>query len=215
MVVGHGVLRGRVWPQRVVSVSQLGGQGGQDAGLVFGLGGQQHVVAAGLEVQHRPQAGGDVQGVQAQVVGGPAGAEGGGQVAVAGPVDLLHPGAQPGDRLLPVIRAELPPARRRVRLVSAGILVGRVGAGAGGQAGEQAGQGGVVGGFAGIEPGDLLALGGELVQRRGDLVVGHVRLQGRPVPSPGISPAGTGSGMNGALARAGSAGAGCWRRARR
>ena len=93
--------------------------------------------------------------------------------------------------------------------------MGRVGAGAGGQAGEQAGQGGVVGGFAGVEPGDLLALGGELVQRGGDLVVGHVRLQGRPVPSPGISPAGTGSGMNGALARAGSAGAGAWRRARR
>ena len=57
------------------------------------------VVAGGLEVQDRPQAGGDVQGVQAQVVGGPAGAEGGGQVAVAGPVDLVHPGAQPGDRL--------------------------------------------------------------------------------------------------------------------
>jgi hypothetical protein len=145
----------------------------------------------------------------------PAGAEGGGQVAVAGPVNLVHPGPQPGDRFLPVLRAELPPARRRVRLVRAGILVGRVGAGAGGQSGEQAGQGGVVGGFAGIEPGDLLALGGELVQCCGDLVVGHVRLQGSPVPSPGISPAGTGSGMNEALARAGPTGPGCWRRARR
>jgi hypothetical protein len=81
-------------------------------------------------------------------------------VAVTGPVDLVHPGAQPGDRLLPVIWAELPPAWGRVRLVSAGILVGRVGAGAGSQAGEQPGQRGVVGGFAGIEPGDLLALGG-------------------------------------------------------
>jgi hypothetical protein len=108
------------------------------------------VVAAGLEVQHRPQAGGDVQGVQAQVVGGPAGAEGGGEVAVAGPVDLLDPAAQPGDRLLPVIGAELPPGRGGVRLVAVGVLVGRVGAGAGGQAGEQAGQGGVVGGFAGV-----------------------------------------------------------------
>src|SRR5262249_55949156 len=62
--------------------------------------------------------------------------------------------------------------------------------------------------FAGVESGDLLALGGELVQRGGDLVVGHVRLQGWPVPSPGVSPAGTGSGVNGAQARAGSAGGG-------
>ena len=162
---------------------------------------------------HRPDS--DVQGVQAQVVGGPAGAEGGGEVAVAGPVHLVHPGPQPGDRLLPGLRAELPPARGRIRLIATGIVADRVGAEVGGQAGEQPGQGGVVGGFAGIEPGDLLPLGGELVQRRGDLVVGHVRLQGRPVPSPGISPAGTGSGMNRALARAGSAGVGAWRRARR
>ena len=51
-----------------------------------------------------------------------------------------------------------------------------------------------MGGFAGVEPGDLLALGGELVQRGGDLVVGHVRLQGRPVPVAGDQPGGHGIG---------------------
>ena len=52
---------------------------------------------------------------------------------------------------------------RPMGLVAVGVLVGRAGAGAGGQAGEQPGHGGVVSGFAGIKPGDLLALGGELV----------------------------------------------------
>ena len=122
-------------------------------------------VRSGLEVQHGPQGGGDVQGVQAQVVGWPAGAEGGGQVAVAGPVDLVDPGAQPGERLLPVVGAELPPGRGRAGLVAAGSSSGRVRGQAVGQAGEQGGQGGVVAGFAGVEPGELLAVGGELVQR--------------------------------------------------
>jgi hypothetical protein len=76
---------------------ELIGQGGQDADLVFGLGGQQDRGPQGLQVQDRPQGGRDVQRVQAQVVRFPARAERGGQVAVAGPVDLLDPGAQPGD----------------------------------------------------------------------------------------------------------------------
>ena len=61
-------------------------------------------VRLGLQVEDGPQLGQDVQAVQAQVVGGPAGAQGGGQVAVAGLVDLLDPGAQPGDGLVAVAR---------------------------------------------------------------------------------------------------------------
>jgi len=83
--------------------AELGGQGGQDAGLVFGLSGDQAGTAGGLQVQHRPQLGQDVQAVQAQVVGGPAGAQAGGQVSVSGPVDLLDPGPQPGEGFLPVV----------------------------------------------------------------------------------------------------------------
>ena len=103
---------------------ELAGEGGQDAGLVFGLGGQQRGGAAGLEVEGGPQLGQDVQGVQAQVVGGPAGAEGGGQVAVAGLVDLLDPAAEPGDWFLAVVGGEFPPGGRRAGLVAAGILTG-------------------------------------------------------------------------------------------
>ena len=178
-------------------------------------------VRSGLEVEHGPQVGQDVQAVQAQVVGGPAGAEGGGQVAVAGLVDLLDPGAEPGDGLLAVAGGEFPPGGRRAGLVAAGILTG---GGVGGQAGEQGGEGGVVRGFAGVELGELLTAGGELVGQGGDRVVaGHGQFQGKPVPWPGISPAGTcGSGTTGRLAagggahaRAGSAGAGWWWRARR
>ena len=39
----------------------------------------------------------------------PAGGEGGGEVAVAGAVDLLHPGVYAGDGFLPVGGCELPP----------------------------------------------------------------------------------------------------------
>ena len=97
------------------------GEGGQDAGLVFGLGGQQPGGAGGLEVQDGPQAGQDVQAVQAQIVGGPAGADLGGQVAVAGAVDLLDPGLQAGDGFLAFGGREFPPGRSRVGLVSAGV----------------------------------------------------------------------------------------------
>jgi hypothetical protein len=189
---------------------QLAGQGGQDAGLVFGLGRYQPGAAAGLQVQRRPQLGQDVEGVQAQVVLLPAGAEAGGQVPVAGPVDLLHPGAQPGDWLPAICGRQLPPRRRRCGTVPAGFGVGWAGCGepgeggrvvlqraadAGGLAGEfgeLAGQGGVVLSLAGVEPGELLALRGEPVQQAGDRVGGgHGQLQGKEVPSPGIHSAGT------------------------
>jgi predicted ATPase len=66
------------------------------------------------------------QAVQAQVVGGPAWSERGGQVAVAGPVYLLDPGAQPGEVFPPFVGREFPPGRRRAWLVGAGVL--RIGA---------------------------------------------------------------------------------------
>ena len=144
---------------------ELGGQGGQDAGLVFGLGGDQAGGAFRLQVQHGPQGGEDVHAVQAQVVGGPAGGQGGGQVPVAGPVYLVHPAAQPGDRLLPGVGGQGPPGRGRAGLVAAGLWSGRVRGEAVGQAGEQGGQRGVMAGLAGVEPGELLAVSGELVQR--------------------------------------------------
>ncbi len=106
---------------------QLGGQSGQDAGLVFGLRRQRPRSAFRLQVEHRPQIRQDVQAVQAQVMRAPAGGEGGGQVAVAGAVDLLDPGAQPGDGLLAFGGREFPPGRRR-----AGTVAVRVGVGGGG-----------------------------------------------------------------------------------
>ena len=109
---------------------QLGGEGGQDAGLVFGLSRQQPGVTAGLQVEDRPEAGQDVQAVQAQVVGGPAGADRVGQVAVAGAVDLLDPGMQAGDGFVAFGGRELPPRWGWVRVVAAevgGELGGQVG----------------------------------------------------------------------------------------
>jgi hypothetical protein len=121
---------------------QLGGQGGQDPGLIFGLGRQQTGGPFGLEVQHRPQGGRDVQGVQAQVVGLPARGQGGGQVAVAGPVDLLDPGAEPGQGFGAAGGREFPPRRGRVGLVAVGF-VGLLGRQAG-EFGELGGEGGEV-----------------------------------------------------------------------
>ena len=103
---------------------ELAGQGGQDAGLVFGLGRQRPRGAFGLEVEDGPQVGQDVQAVQAQIVRAPARGEGGGQVAVAGPVDLLDPGVEPGDGFGPVGGRELPPRRRRLRVVAVRVCVG-------------------------------------------------------------------------------------------
>ncbi|MGH3185688.1 MAG: hypothetical protein ACRDPY_00710 [Streptosporangiaceae bacterium] len=137
---------------------QLGGQRRQDAGLIFGLGGKQAGAAVGLEVEHGPQFGEDVQAVQAQVVGLPAGGEGGGEVAVAGPVDLVDPAAQPGDRVGAAGGREFPPGRSRIGAVAAGGV--DVICEVGGQAGEVP----VQDVEPGAELGDLLTVGGELVQ---------------------------------------------------
>ena len=124
-------------------------------------------------------------------MGFPAGGQGGGQVPVAGPVYLVHPAAQPGERLLPGVGGQGPPGRGRAGLVAAGLRSGRVRGKAVGQAGEQGGQRGVMAGLAGVEPGELLTVSGELVHDRGERVGGHDRLPGKAVASPGISPAGT------------------------
>jgi hypothetical protein len=68
---------------------QLGGQARQDAGLVFGLGRQHPRGSFRLQVEHRPQIGQDVRAVQAQVVRGPAGGEGGAG-RVANGINTVH-----------------------------------------------------------------------------------------------------------------------------
>jgi len=50
-------------------------------------------------------------------------------VAVAGPVDLLDPCPQPGDRFLPVTGGQLPPGRSGVWLITVGATVGLAGRG--------------------------------------------------------------------------------------
>ena len=91
---------------------------------------------------------------------------------VAGLVDLLHPGAQPGDGFLPFGGRELPPRWRRAGTVAVRVCVGGSGLGELGQgvrvlaqrvadAGDQLG-----------ELGELLVVVGELLQRGGDRVVG-------------------------------------------
>ena len=119
---GRGPARGARVAAAVGLGPQLFGQGGQEAGLVFGLGGQQPGGAFGLEVEGRPQLAEDVQAVQAQVVGGPARTQGGGQVTIAGAVDLLDPGAQPGDGFAAFGGRELPPRRGRVGVVTVRVV---------------------------------------------------------------------------------------------
>ena len=72
------------------------------------------------------------------------------------------------------------------------------GGGLAGELGQPAADGGVMLGLAGIEPGELLGVGGELVCDGGDRVgAGHGQLQGKEVSSPGAHSAGTWSGMSG------------------
>ena len=71
----------------------------------------------------------------------PAGAEGGGEVTIAGAVDLLDPGSQPGEALLAFVAGELPPLGSRCGAI--GVVVSTVGV-AGlrrgfGEAGDQGG----------------------------------------------------------------------------
>ena len=110
---------GRAWRQRAGFGRHLLGEGGQDPGLVFGLGGQHGGGAGGLQVEHRPQLGEDVDPVQAQGVLVPARAQDGGELPVAGPVHLLHPAAQPAIAL-----ARSSPASFHQRRTGAGAADG-------------------------------------------------------------------------------------------
>ena len=93
----------------------------------------------------------------------------------------------------PVGGRELPPCGRRARLVA--VWVGGRGLG-------ELFQGGLVlaervadGGDEVGELDELVVVVGELLQRRGDRVVGHGQFQGWEGPSPGVHSAGTWSGM--------------------
>ena len=84
----------------------------------------------------------------------PAGAEGGGEVAVAGAVDLFDPGAQPVDGFVAFLAVELPPLGDRGWPVPFVRLFAVAG---GGQAGEPGGERGylLVEPVEGIEDGRL------------------------------------------------------------
>ena len=130
---------------------------------------------------------------------------------VAGPVDLLDPGPQPGDGFLPFGGGQLPPRRCWPGAVAVRVCVGLAGCGepsergsvlsydaaeGGGLAGElgqPSADRGVMIGLAGVQAGELLGVGGELVHDGGDRVVaGHPQLQGKEVvPSLGSHSAGT------------------------
>ncbi len=61
-----------------------------------------------------------------------------------------------------------------------------------GELGELSAEGGVMLGFASVELGDLLAVSGESVQRRGEgVVAGHHQVQGKEGPSLEIQWSGT------------------------
>ena len=85
------------WP--VLAASRLAGHlvggCGQEAGVPFGLGGEGTAVAFGGEVKQGPQFAEPVEGEKARGVVFPAGGEDGGELAVAGPVDVLDPAPQP------------------------------------------------------------------------------------------------------------------------
>ena len=66
------------------------------------------------------------------------------------------------------------------------------GGGLAGELGQPSADRGVMVGLAGVQAGELLGVGGELVDDGGDRVVaGHGQLQGKEVPSSGSHSAGT------------------------
>src|ERR1022692_2817596 len=95
---------------------------GQQAGLPLALGGQDAGGAVRVEVQDGPELAEPVQGVQAQGMVFPAGREDGGELAVAGLVDLADPGAEPVQRGVAFWPGELPPSWRRDRQVASRVL---------------------------------------------------------------------------------------------
>ena len=96
---------------------ELFGEGGEEPGLPFGLAGEGGWLAFGGEVEDGPEFHEPVESVEAEQVLVPARAEGGGEMAVAGAVDLLDPGAEPAQGFLAFGSVEFPPPRSRGRLV--------------------------------------------------------------------------------------------------
>jgi hypothetical protein len=89
---------------------ELVGDGGEEPGLPFGLAGEGGAGALVGEVEHGPEFGQPVQGVEAEGVLVPALPQATGEVAVAGAVDLVDPGAQGGDGGFAGFALEVPPA---------------------------------------------------------------------------------------------------------
>ena len=101
----------------------LFGESGEKPGLPFGLAGDGRGGAVGGKVEERPEFHEPVQAVETEWVLVPAGAEGGGEVAEAGAVDLLDPGSQPGKSLFTFVAGELPPPGRWRWLVGAIVTI--------------------------------------------------------------------------------------------
>jgi hypothetical protein len=106
----------------------------------------------------------------------PSRAQGGGELPVARPVDLFHPGPQPGDRVLAWLAGEFPPPGRRARPVSVAVPVsGGVAGELGGQGGDlavqafQPGQGGCVVVDRAADRGEKVGDLGELPAERGEV----------------------------------------------
>ena len=104
-------------------VGHLLGRGGQQAGLPFALGGEDAGGAARAEVEHGPQLAEPVEEVQAQGVLLPARQQRGGDLPVAGPVDLIDPGAESAEGGVAFRPGDLPPSRRGDRLIGMVFLV--------------------------------------------------------------------------------------------
>ena len=191
--------------------AELVGQGGQDAGLVFGLGGEQAGAAGGLQVQHRPQLGqrcpgrtGTGRGRASRGRGRrPGGRSRAGRPARPRPAAgrWVPAGRRPSASTRPV--PVLGGSRRRPRPVWLGAVSWPSAAACSCTTRPMLAawpvssaswplSRGVMVGFAGVEAGELLGVGGELVDDGGDRVVaGHGQLQGKEVPSPGSHSAGT------------------------
>jgi hypothetical protein len=106
--------------------AHLLGEGGEQARLPFALAGDRPDGAVGRQVEQGPQLHEPVEAVEAQCVLVPAGTEGGGEVTIAGAVDLLDPGSQPGETFLAFVAGELPPPGSRCGAIGVAVSTVRV-----------------------------------------------------------------------------------------
>ena len=136
---------------------ELASQGGQDAGLVFGLGGQQRggTVRLQVETDHSSARMSSRTGTGRRRPSRGPGGRPGDRSRAGGPA---RPSRGAGRWAPAVVGEKFPPGGRRAGLVADGILTrtGRAVRPVSGAVGR------VVRGFAGVEPGALLIAGGEL-----------------------------------------------------